>query len=91
MTYIAVRNHKPKLEIFKSYFTRTGKVSTNKYWEIQSYFYNFYMLELSVHFKWSGYSHAGPTVEIGIFGYYLVCKVYDCRHWDHVANKWSEK
>lgn len=85
---LALRNpykHSP----FKNYKTWSGKVSTNKGWEVQFYKYAYNLVELKLDLAWAGSDHAGPTVELNIFGYTAIIKMYDKRHWDYDNHCWE--
>lgn len=77
------------IEDFKSFFSLHGKISKNKYWEIESYRYNWYWIDLEFEWKWYGYDHAGIELGIGILGYYILLKLYDHRHWNTELNDWT--
>ena len=33
--------------------------------------------------------HAGPSFEVGVWGFHLMIKGYDTRHWDHGNKRWE--
>ena len=45
---------------------------------------------LTVSFDWTvRQSHAGLSLELGIFGYNIHFNFYDNRHWDAETNNWA--
>jgi hypothetical protein len=45
------------------------------------------LLRLEVEFT-TRQDHAGANLELGLFGYEVHFKFYDCRHWDYEKNCW---
>ena len=86
ITFSVVKSN-PK-ENFNDIFSFTGKVAKNKYWEFESYYYDWYWVEVEFDWKWSGYDHAGPKLSIGLFGFYIQFRFYDSRHWDEQTHNW---
>ena len=77
-----------KCSDFKNYWDKSIPVSTNKTLEMQVTHYAWNWLELNVDLNWYGSDHAGPSIEVCLFGYTLNVKVYDNRHWDYKAHDW---
>lgn len=46
------------------------------------------MFELDF-WTWSGQDHAGPRLNIALFGFELALSIYDHRHWDDDKNDWE--
>lgn len=81
---------KPR-EDFKStnYFYRGGSFTTYKHWEIQvGRWEPRHLVEFEIDTRWAGSDHAGPSIEIEIFGFMLMTTIYDSRHWNHDAGRW---
>lgn len=75
-------------ENFKSYWSWTKSFSDHKHLEMQLYRYKAYLLEVELDLHWRGFDHAGPELNLGLFGYNLRMKLYDSRHWDYDTNQW---
>jgi len=75
-------------ENFKSLFERAGDITKNKSWEFQVCRYSYDIAKISV--RWSfRRDHAGPSLELCLFGYGAEIKAYDCRHWDYENDCWK--
>ena len=86
--YFQIQNpfkHKP----FKSYWGRVWSVSKHKDFEIQFMKYAWNLFEFNLNLKWFGSDHAGPAIEINLFGWTLNVALHDKRHWDHDADDWE--
>lgn len=81
----------PTNEFFnKDYYWRDIKLSENKNFEIQiSKFEPRQLLDFSVDLNWTGTDHAGPSLEIEVFGYMFNVKIYDSRHWNYDEHRWQ--
>ena len=75
---------------FKSIWDRSGKITTNKCWELELYFSDFNLLGFDIRILFSGEDHAGPAFEICLLGWTFGGKIYDRRHWDHKNGRWEE-
>jgi hypothetical protein len=73
------------------WFYKNVKLSKYKNFEIQignwSELPTFCNLELDT--AWDGSDHAGPSFELTILWFYVMFKLYDCRHWDYDNNTWE--
>lgn len=49
--------------------------------------YDFFSLNVST--CWQGEDHAGPSLTLEVFGYFLNFKIYDTRHWDYEKGCWE--
>lgn len=78
-----------KFASFKSYMVLTAPLCSNKSWEIQLSKYAYNIFEVIIDLNWKGFDHAGPSLELNIFGYTLTLKIYDHRHWNIKKNSWS--
>lgn len=74
---------------FKNYWQRDIAISKNKTFEIGFYRYAWNFFEFQIDLRWKGRDHAGPSVEIGIFGYTARIGLSDNRHWNSTANAWE--
>jgi len=87
--YFSVRNPFHKKNDFKSLFEKGGKIYGNKNWEVQLVRCSYYLLELDLDLCFTGKSHAGPALQIGLLGFSASVKIYDGRHWDDLNNRWE--
>lgn len=85
---IAVK-HPFRKENFKNIFSETAQLSRNKFFEFEIIRYRHYLFEFDLDINWRGRDHAGPNLEIGIFGYSICLRIYDSRHWNHIENTWE--
>jgi hypothetical protein len=73
-------------ENFKNLFCRSGLITEHKAWEFEVCRYSYDLLNVS--FQWKGRTdHAGPSLELALFGYSVSVKIYDTRHWDRDCEK----
>jgi hypothetical protein len=61
----------------------------NKAWEIQACRDWKSLLGIYLRLAWRGRDHAGPGIELTIFGLVLDAQIYDVRHWDYKAGTWE--
>ena len=74
---------------FKSLWSTSGQVATNKAWELEiiSDRSNLLHIEFGLSFR---EDHAGLRLELGLLGFVVLFKFYDCRHWDYDKNQWVD-
>lgn len=69
----------------------TGRVSQFKMWQVEFGFKTLSSLcSLVLDLRLWGRDHAGPSLELTLFGFYADFLIYDVRHWDYETNMWSE-
>jgi hypothetical protein len=81
-----------RFTFFKGHGIRclTIVITTNKSMEIQVGRFSPAPYFFTAHLGWNRHcDHGGPEAEIGIWGFHLITKIYDVRHWDHEAEKWE--
>lgn len=61
----------------------------NKHFEAEHYYCNYNILQFSLDLSWRGEDHAGPELELCLFGYSARYKIYDIRHWNYSLGKWK--
>jgi hypothetical protein len=84
--HFALRNPWAK-ENFDSLYEASGKIGKHNAWEVQVTRYAHTLLEFT--FRWTMCDdHAGPYLELGLFGYSMIATIYDCRHWDYEKKTW---
>lgn len=86
---LEIRNPFFKNGEFDSLWEKSGSFTRYKHWELQLMQYGWNLFELNFDLNWNGRDHAGPNMEVGIFGYQLAITVYDSRHWDYENNTWE--
>lgn len=76
----------------KDYYWRDVNLTKNKSLEIQiSRFDPYHVFDISLDLTWWGRDHAGPELDINIWGIMFNVKIYDHRHWDSKANTWESE
>lgn len=55
-----------------------------------SRFEPYYLFDISLNLLLDGHDHAGPELNIEIFGYAFILQLYDTRHWDYENERWEE-
>jgi len=88
--YFGVRNPFSK-NTFKSLWQREKLISQRKAYSVSLIHFPSFMFEFAVDLNFTGFDHAGPLVEINLFGYSLSAKIYDVRHWDYTKGSWENK
>jgi len=67
---------------FENLFNRSGMITKHKAWEFEFCRYSHDLVK--VKFLWKVHTdHAGPSVELCLFGYGAELMIYDTRHWDY--------
>ena len=75
-------------ENFKNLFCRSGMITKHKAWEFEVCRHAYDIVKID--FQWSVKSdHAGPSLELCLFGYGVEAKIYDTRHWNRETNSWE--
>lgn len=79
------------LDHFVGIYDTFLKLSEHKTCEIEFYYFSDDLFVFNLDLRWKGYDHAGPNLEISIFGWTLHIGIYDNRHWDYEKKGWEEK
>ena len=74
---------------FKNYWSKSGNITKNKAWELQLTRYTEFLFSITIGTRFSGCDHAGPEIEIVLFGFCFNAKIHDTRHWNYETNKWE--
>lgn len=74
---------------FKNIFCRERKFTKNKAYSFELLYQKSMLFSLSLRLNWRGSDHAGPAIELGLFGYSVSASIYDTRHWDYEKNCWT--
>ena len=75
---------------FKTVFDRSATVSTNKFVELQAYRGSSEIFQIKLTTVWRGRDHAGPEIELTLFGWGIILSLLDKRHWDYDNNCWGK-
>lgn len=75
---------------FNSIWSKWANITENKRWEIEICKNSSDILLFDVDICWRGSDHAGPSILLGLFSYFIHVKIYDRRHWNYDANTWEE-
>jgi hypothetical protein len=74
----------------KDYLYKQAKLTKNKSFEIQSFRVDpYYLCDLTLDLHWWGSNHAGPELEINIWGFVFYVKIYDRRRCDLESHMWE--
>jgi hypothetical protein len=66
------------------YYWKDVNLTKHKNFEIQiSRFEPDHVFDVAVDLCWWGRDHAGPELDINLWGFMFNMKVYDSRHWNH--------
>lgn len=88
---ISIRNPFSKDSDLKKYIYVCKSISKNKFLELEVYKCSCYnLIKFYVDLSWQGQDHAGPSLQIEVFGYCLDFDIRDYRHWDYKKGTWSE-
>lgn len=75
---------------FEPIWSKWGNITENKGWEIEICKNSSDILLFDVDISWRGSDHAGPSILLGLFSYFIHVKICDKRHWNYDANTWEE-
>jgi hypothetical protein len=89
--YVPNNTPEGKKRDYANLYLNHGKISENKYWEIELVKDRERILSFEFSLSWRGRDHAGINLNLGILGFELAGRIYDVRHWDRANNKWEEK
>lgn len=78
-----------KHDPFKNYWQHEFLITKHKSLDIGFYKYAWNLFEFQLDLRWQGSDHAGPSLEIGIFGYTARLGISDTRHWNSETNDWE--
>lgn len=73
---------------FRNYLSWEPSISENKFitFEITRHWY--YLFKLNLNLELSGSDHAGPNIDIELFGYGVSIALRDKRHWNDEEDRW---
>jgi len=75
-------------DCFKNLFSRSARLSKNKFIEFEMTYHSRTILDLN--FSWTTKrDHAGLEITIGLLFFSVSLRVYDHRHWDYKNNRWE--
>jgi len=73
---------------FKNLGSLSGRLTKNKFWEVQHTFYDGMLLDVDFSIK-RRCDHAGVFLVLGLLTYAVHISIYDNRHWDYENNQWK--
>ena len=76
------------LDTFLNYYSRTKQLSEHKFIEFENIYSGQYWFHFSLDLNWRGEDHAGPELELGVWGHEIRLKLYDNRHWNYKESRW---
>lgn len=65
-------------------------ISKHKVLEIGFFKYAWNLVEFELDLRWCGSDHAGPKLELGLFGWQVRIAIADTRHWNQKINSWEK-
>lgn len=90
MINFALRIYNPfKHDEFKNIYCLEKLVAKNKAFKFEVTKYAHYLFEFHLDLNIVGGDHAGPSLEVNLFGYTVDIELYDTRHWDYENNCWE--
>ena len=78
------------MDTFTNFYSRTIKLSEHKFIELESMYSGQHLFRFSLDLNWRGEDHAGPEIELGVWGHEVRLKLYDHRHWNTEKNRWYQ-
>lgn len=83
---------KPKEDFeSKTYFHAENAIGPTTAYNVQlSRFDTDTIFSVQLDTSWRGEDHAGPRLDIELFGVTLFMQLYDSRHWNYDAGRWYE-
>jgi hypothetical protein len=70
------------------YFEFAKNVTKNKTFDMSISRHAYYLFSVNLNLDWRGNDHAGPKLQICLFGYSLHVNLSDNRHWNDEENRW---
>ena len=86
---ITLKRWRP-LDTFTNFYSHTTQLSEHKSVEWEYIYSGQYLFELTLDLRWDGEDHAGPELELGVWGHEVRIKLYDHRHWNYENCRWYE-
>lgn len=72
------------------YFHRENLLTENKAYNIQLDRFEAYdLVDFDLDINFHRQDHAGPSLNISLFGYTLFLQIYDKRHWNYDEDRWE--
>jgi hypothetical protein len=76
--------------LFKTCVCKSWRVSENKTLEFEVNRHFYYVFGLNIDTSLTGKDHAGPNLNVDLFGYSVSIALHDNRHWDDETNDWEK-
>lgn len=74
---------------FRNYFCVERSITKNKTFHLEILRHAFYIFSFSLDLTLTGEDHAGPSIELNLFGYEIQVGVRDNRHWNYDKDCWE--
>lgn len=90
--YFCLKLYNPfKKSDFDNLYCKEERIpyTENKNWSFEILKENNLLFEFSFNICFRGQDHAGPEVQLGLFGYSILLRMYDQRHWNYDRNCWK--
>lgn len=86
-----VRNpwHNETKNPWRDIYQQAWPLFKHKTLEVGIFKYAYNLFELSVGLNFRGSDHAGPSLNISLFGWEIYVGLPDSRHWDYKNNCWE--
>lgn len=72
------------------YYELDCAVTKNKTFELCISRHAYWWLVFNIDLECRGSDHAGPKLNLGLFGYSLSVELHDNRHWNDEADRWVD-
>lgn len=86
---IVISNIFPRAQKFKYIWSRGGRLTKNKSWEVDLNYFDREFLGIKIDTNHRGHDHAGVSVELMLCGYNFSVKMTDNRHWNYKISDWE--
>ena len=86
----SVRNpfHNEKKNPWRDLYQGEWLIGKNTALEIGFFKYNYTLFSFGLSTNFTGSDHAGPSLEISLFGWEFRIAMPDTRHWNYDENRW---
>jgi hypothetical protein len=73
---------------FKNLGSIHGRIGAHKAWELEHTYYSGSLVDIDLTYSVRE-DHAGFEIAVGLLGYGIHFRIYDCRHWDYELGAWT--
>lgn len=75
---------------FKNLFCKSKQVTKHKFIEFEIFKYSDDLIRIEIEAMFKYKDHGGCSLEFTFFGFGIILKFYDIRHWDYDNNCWEK-